>query len=115
MGSSYCKCFITTRANAETKTFRWTPPTQYEDNSNLPAAEIAGYNLICEGIVVAAINGPVASYNMDFAPGAYTCRLRTRGTNGLISGPSNDLTFTVAVPLPPTPVSPKAPTDFSVE
>lgn len=90
------------------KTFSWTAPTQYEDGSALPAAEIAGYTITC-GARVLIVNGAVTSHRADFGPGSYTCTAQTRATNGQTSSASNAVSFTVPQPVP------NAPADFSVD
>jgi hypothetical protein len=90
------------------KTFSWDAPTQYEDGSALPAAEIAGYTITC-GALVLTVAGPVTSFRADFGPGSYTCSAQTRATNGQTSSASNAVSFTVPQSVP------NAPVDFSVD
>jgi len=92
------------------KTFNWQPPTQYEDATPLPQAQIASYDIECDGTLLT--NVPNAPLNTDtfqappgtFAPGAHTCVAFTITTSGVRSAPSNAANFTVAPGIPNPPV-----------
>jgi hypothetical protein len=91
------------------KTFTWTPPTQYEDGSNLPQEEIASYDIQCSnGWSVNVPNEPLNTDTYEapagtFAPGTYDCVGYTISNLGIRSRASDPVNFTVApgVPLPP--------------
>lgn len=92
-------------------TFTWTPPISYEDGTPLPDAEIASYNIYCNGSLLA--NVPNTSNTDTYASGQlavgdYVCNASTVATNGEESGLSNTANFTV------DPLVPGAPTGFSV-
>ena len=92
------------------KTFTFQPPTQYEDGTPLAQSEIASYDIECDGALLAQI--PNAPLNTDtyqappgtFITGDHACQAFTVTTEGVRSGPSNTVNFTVApgVPSPPT-------------
>ena len=92
------------------KTFTFTPPDQYEDGTPLPQSDIASYDIECDGALLA--NLPNVPLNTDtyqapqgtFATGDHACQAFTVTTEGVRSGPSNTVNFTVApgVPSPPT-------------
>jgi hypothetical protein len=92
------------------KTFNWTPPTQYEDSTPLPQSEIASYDIECDGSLLTTV--PNAPLNTDtyqapagtFSVGTHTCVAFTVTTEGVRSGPSNTVNFTVAPGVPNPPV-----------
>lgn len=92
------------------KTFNWTPPTQYEDDTPLPQTDIASYDIECDGQFL--VNVPNAPLNTDsyqappgtFSAGTHTCVAFTITTEGVRSQPSNAVNFTVAPGVPKAPV-----------
>jgi hypothetical protein len=92
------------------KTFNWTPPTQYEDATTLPQTEIASYDIECDGVLL--VNVPNQPLDTDqyaappgtFATGNHSCVAYTITTEGVRSGPSNAVNFTVAPGIPNPPV-----------
>lgn len=97
------------------KTFTFTPPTQYEDGSPLPQSAIASYDIECDGSILAnVLNVPL---NTDvyqapagtFATGTHICQAFTLTTEGVRSGPSNSVNFTVLAGVPSPPI------DFAVQ
>lgn len=97
------------------KTFRFTPPTQYEDGTPLPQSAISSYDIECDGTLLANVpNEPedTDSYEAPpgtFATGDHACVGYTVTTEGVRSGPSNTVNFTVV------PGVPAAPTNFVIE
>jgi hypothetical protein len=91
------------------KTFQWTPPTQYEDGTNLPQEDIASYNIECSnGWTVNVPNEPLNTDTYEapagtFEPGTYSCVGYTLSTAGVSSRASEPVNFTVepGVPNPP--------------
>lgn len=94
------------------KTFVWTPPTEREDTTPLPDAEIASYNIYCDGLP-----DPIWNQNHEptneqrwisppgtFARGYHECYATTVDTDSQESGPSNTVNFIVAPPPPAAPV-----------
>ena len=97
------------------KTFRFTPPTLYEDGTPLPQSAIASYDIECDGSLLATVlNEPedTDSYQAQpgtFPTGSHACEAFTVTTEGVRSGPSNTVNFTVA------PGVPASPTNFVIE
>jgi len=93
------------------KTFNFTPPTTYEDGTPLSQAEIASYDIECNGTLL--VNLPNAPLNTDsyaappgtFAVGDHACVAFTVTTQGVRSGPSNTVNFTVAPGVPSPPIN----------
>lgn len=90
------------------KTWNWTGPTQYENNTPIPAADALSFRLKCGSIE----GGPYDQYEtlldatppsiQDMAPlimntpGTYYCvATATSSLHGLESGSSNEVNFTV--------------------
>ena len=92
------------------KTFNWTPPTQYEDATALPQSAIASYDIECDGTLLANVpNDPLNTDTYQAAPGTFStgnhsCVAFTVTTDGVRSGPSNTVNFTVAPGVPNPPV-----------
>lgn len=93
---------------AQTVTFSWTPPTQYEDGTPLPNDEIASYSLYCNGSLLT--NFPNAdgtnSYETsvgELPAGQYSCYATATATNGIESIPSNTVNIVIdnLGPFPP--------------
>jgi hypothetical protein len=97
------------------KTFTFTPPTAYVDGTPLPQSKIAAYDIQCNGTLLATV--PNTPLNTDtyvaqpgtFPTGNYACVAFTVTTEGVRSGPSNTVNFTVV------PGVPAAPVNFAVE
>lgn len=103
-----------------TPLYAWTQPTTWSDGAPLTAAQIVGYQRVCNGnnlARIAAASGvppyqtPVAE---RLAPGAYSCTLavvarRTPTDPEVVGLPSNAISFTVPQPRP------NAATGFSAE
>jgi hypothetical protein len=93
------------------KTFTFTPPTQYEDGTPLPQEKIASYDIECDGALL--VNLPNVPLNTDtyqappgtFATGDHACVAFTVTTEGVRSGPSNTVNFTVAPGVPGAPIN----------
>ncbi len=93
------------------KTFNFQPPTTYEDGTPLPQAAIASYDIECDGSLLA--NLPNQPLNTDtyqappgtFATGDHACQAFTVTTEGVRSGPSNTVNFTVAPGVPSPPIN----------
>lgn len=93
------------------KTFTFTPPTQYEDGTPLPQNAIASYDIECNGSFLA--NLPNVPLNTDtyqaqagtFPTGIHICQAFTVTTEGVRSGPSNSVNFTVEPGVPSPPVN----------
>lgn len=98
------------------KTFKWTPPTQNEDDTPLPNAEITEYRIYCDGQSTPLAVVPNAPLDTDtyqappgtFAVGSHDCTATTVAglkSDGTIneSVQSNSVNFTVerSVPRPP--------------
>ena len=92
------------------KTFTWTPPTQYDDGSNLPQSEIASYDIECDGALLANIlNVPLDTDTYQapsgtFAVGSHSCVAYTWSIDGVRSVASNATNFTVAPGVPNPPI-----------
>lgn len=92
------------------KTFDWTPPTQYTDGSPLAQAEIASYDIECNGSLLANVpNNPLDTDSYEappgtFAPGVYSCVAFTLTVAGERSDPSNSVNFIVDAGTPNPPV-----------
>ena len=97
------------------KTFTWSPPTEYEDGTPLPQADIASYDIECDGALLAnVLNTPLDtdSYQAPpgtFSTGTHTCVAYTWTTEGVRSNASDPVNFTVA------PGKPGPPINFAVE
>jgi hypothetical protein len=103
------------------KTFTFTPPTEYEltqyqiDNglpaTPLPQSAIASYDIECDGSLL--VNLPNVPLNTDtyqapagtFATGNHACQAFTVTTEGVRSGPSNTVNFTVEPGVPGAPIN----------
>jgi hypothetical protein len=94
-------------AQADVKTFSWQRPTSYDNGTPLPTAELAGYDLTCNGAVVATNvpGGTNESHARDFAPGEYSCSMRAFDIFGGVSVPSNSVSFVVPRPSPNAPAA----------
>lgn len=90
------------------KTWSWTAPTEYENNTPIPTSDILSYTLYC-GVTeggphdqfITAMNTPPPQ-DMDMAPlvgnqpGTYYCVLTATSSLYLEeSAPSNEVNFTV--------------------
>jgi len=92
------------------KTFNWTPPTEYDDNTPLPQSAIASYDIECDGVLLATV--PNAPQDTDtyaappgtFAAGDHACVAFTVTTTGSRSVASNAVNFTVTPGVPKPPV-----------
>lgn len=93
------------------KTFTFTPPTQYEDGTPLPQSEIASYDIECDGSLLTNLpNIPLDTDTYQappgtFATGTHACQAFTVTTEGVRSGPSNTVNFTVAPGVPSPPIN----------
>lgn len=93
------------------KTFNFTPPTQYEDGTPMPQSAIASYDIECDGSLL--VNLPNVPLNTDtyqapagtFATGPHACQAFTVTTEGVRSGPSNTVNFTVEPGVPGAPIN----------
>lgn len=93
------------------KTFQWTPPTQYVDGTPLNDADIASYNIYCNGSLLANVTntGGTDVYESGLLPtGTYSCTATTVTVEGVESAESNSTNFTV------DPSVPEAPSGFTV-
>jgi hypothetical protein len=102
------------------KTWNWTAPTEYENNTPIPAADVLSYNLYCG----TAEGGPYETYAalldasppsiqdmgalVQNTPGTYYCvATATSVLNNTESAYSNEVNFTVLptdlglIPKPP--------------
>lgn len=92
------------------KTFNFTPPTEYVDGTPLENALIASYDIECDGGLLANVpNVPLMTDSYYAPPGTFTvgdhsCVAFTITTQGVRSGPSNTVNFTVAPGEPKAPV-----------
>jgi hypothetical protein len=99
----------------QNKTFLWQPPTQNTDGSPLLDSEIAAYNIFCKETAASAptLLGTVTntgnttqwtSPDGSLPPGTYDCHATTIRNDGVESGDSNTVNFTVpaSTPEPPT-------------
>lgn len=91
-----------------TKTWDWTPPTEYENDLPIPSSDILSYTLYCGTIeggpydqFITAMNTPPPQ-DMDMAPlvgntpGEYYCVLTATSSTHLVeSAFSNEANFTV--------------------
>lgn len=97
------------------KTFTFTPPNLFTDGTPLPQSMISSYDIECNGSLLA--NVPNVPLNTDyyeapagtFPTGDYACQAFTVTTEGIRSGPSNTVNFTVV------PGIPSAPTNFAIQ
>jgi len=93
------------------KTFTFTPPTEYTDGTPLPQSAIASYDIECDGeLLVNVPNNPVDTDTYQappgtFATGVHSCVAFTVTTEGIRSGPSNTVNFTVDPGVPSPPVN----------
>ena len=93
------------------KTFTFTPPTAYTDGTPMPQTEIASYDIECDGSLL--VNLPNVPLNTDtyaapagtFATGDHACQAFTVTVEGVRSGPSNTVNFTVAPGVPGEPIN----------
>lgn len=90
----------------ETKTFTWTPPTEYENGTALDNADLGEYRIYCNGSLLASVpNEPLNTntYVTTLDPGDYSCTATAVTTAGIESAESNPANFTVVpgVPNPP--------------
>lgn len=93
------------------KTFEFQPPTLYEDGTPLPQSEIASYDIECDGTLL--VNLPNVPLNTDtyeappgtFESGDHDCIAFTVTTEGIRSGPSNTVNFTVVPGVPEAPIN----------
>ena len=91
-------------AMAALKDFTYTPATFYEDGTPLPIEQIAETRLYCNGELVASEAGADGDFtNVLLAPGDYDCYGTHVATNGLESGPSGSVVFTVLPEVAPNP------------
>lgn len=92
------------------KTFTWTPPTEYEDDTPLAQDQIASYDIECDGqLLVNVPNQPLDTDTYQAPPGTFSvgthsCVAYTVTVDGTRSGPSNTVNFTVAPGVPKPPV-----------
>lgn len=86
----------------------FTPPSEFTDGSPLdPLTDLTGYLFECTNPGFEPINIPndVSDYVADtFAPGSYTCTMKSLGVNGIDSLPSAPVSFDVP-PQPGTPTT----------
>ena len=88
-------------------TVGWTPPTQYQDGSPLPANEIQNYIIYwgTDGVTYPnqqTVAGDQTSLLLtDLAPGTYYLVARTVATNGISSANSNQVSKQVLTDSPP--------------
>ena len=88
------------------KTFTFTPPSTYEDGTPLPQSAIASYDIECDGSLLTNLpNVPLDTDTYQapagtFATGSHACQAFTVTTEGVRSGPSNTVNFTVAPGVP---------------
>ncbi len=93
------------------KTFTFTAPTEYEDGTPLTQQEIASYDIECDGsLLVNLLNIPLNREEYiappgTFAVGTHACEAYTITTEGIRSGPSNTVNFTVAPGVPGPPIN----------
>ncbi len=93
------------------KTFTFTPPDSYTDGTPLPQSAIASYDIECDAALL--VNLPNVPLNTDtyqappgtFATGDHACQAFTVTTEGVRSGPSNTVNFTVAPGVPSPPIN----------
>ncbi len=86
----------------------WTPPTQYTDGFPLLEQELDFYTFYCGAIAIKQINVIIGTWadNVDIssmASGAYVCHLTTTSLEGIESGPSNTINFTIGARTPGNP------------
>jgi len=90
------------------KTFNWTGPTQYENNTQIPPADALSFNLFCSrtqggpyDLYTSLLdNAPPSIQDMGplvaNTPGTYYCiATATSSLHNLESEPSNEVNFTV--------------------
>lgn len=93
------------------KTFTFEPPTTFEDGTPLPQSAIASYDIECNATLLANVpNQPLntSTYQAPpgtFATGDHACQAFTVTTEGVRSGPSNTVNFTVAPGVPSPPIN----------
>lgn len=78
----------------------WTPPTTFTDGSPLvPAVDLSGFNVYCDGSLVKNIPDPSATTTLlsglvdTTVDGAHSCNLTAVGVSTLESGPSDSVAF----------------------
>jgi len=92
------------------ETFQWIPPTEYEDNTPLPANQIESYDIVCNGqLLVNVPNNPLDTDTYEAPPntfpvGVHSCVAHTWSTAGVRSVASGPKNFTVAPGRPKPPV-----------
>lgn len=96
----------------ETKTLRWTPPTERVDGTALNAAELAGHRVLCEPGLDVFVPMPATEYILE--PPAESCVARAVDTEGLESADSGRV-FVTWEPAPePPPEAPGPPENVRV-
>ena len=78
----------------------WTPPTEREDNTQLPASEIQGYKLYINDQPTFTIPGDRTSWDMTGVSNGVRLKLTTIDTDGRESVLSNEVTVNL-LPDPP--------------
>lgn len=93
------------------KTFTFQPPTTYDDGTPLPQSAIASYDIECDTALLANVPNVPLNTNTYLAPpgtfttGDHACQAFTVTTEGVRSGPSNTVNFTVAPGVPSPPIN----------
>lgn len=87
----------------------WTPPISYENGDALLEQDLDFYTLYCNGAPFVTIDSIIGtrSATVDMTAlgeGTHSCALRVTALNGMESGDSNIVNFTIGprVPNPPT-------------
>ena len=97
---------LSTNVLADTYTVNWTPPNQYEDQTPLYEQDLDFYTVFVNDIVVVYLDVIVGTWTADITvtqPGTHTLEMTVTDVNGMESGRSNMINFTVG---PRTPMAP---------
>lgn len=104
---------LATQLNAETITFKFEPPTQREDDTQLTQDEINKYFLfINDKWAIDIKKNETNTFSYDLSPGEHIITMETEDTGGRVSKRSNS--FYVTVKEPSTISPPLAPGNVQV-
>ena len=94
---------------ADTATITFTPPTEREDGTLLPANEIGGYNVFVNGVIneTSPLLPTATGFTLDLPSGAHTVTVTTMDTDG------RESLFSIPVAAD-VPFDPKAPGGVAV-
>ena len=94
----------------EDKTFSWTAPTEYTNNTPILPGDLSSFRITCNDVIIAEVGANLTSYTMNLTTGEYSCHIQALTLTAISE---NSATVTTEAAGDP-PLIPMAIMDFTI-